>query len=443
MSLYVAGVSLAVFLTISFIYGSFSYDTYSEIGQSIDSELSVIEDTYQTLGMMGLTNHLAMMSENSEVSRLYYLVVDKNNKKILGNLKWSKKFQDYDDGWLSFEIDLLRGDGQLIEERFVVRSINLDNGYKVLAARRYDDIMRSSKLVSDVLLSSMLATMVLGILTGTFVAWFSTRRVDTINQSIIRIVEGDLSERIAEDRQEGDYQVLTKNFNHLLDRLQASIQNISHVTDNIAHDLRTPLTRLRNGLVSLEENSNDAIKPEVNSLLNEADGLLKTFSALLRIAKIEAGQRKSGFTVINIQEILFDVYEMYEPLAQDKEITMGFSGQPCKSVIGDRNLWFQALANVVDNAIKYTPENGAVDIRLIPESDKIKIIIADSGIGIPESDRVKVFERFYRVEESRGLEPGNGLGLSLVAAVTHMHKSKIVLGDNKPGLIVEILIPKF
>ena len=215
---------------------------------------------------------------------------------------------------------------------------------------------------------------------------------------------------------------------------------VRRVSDNIAHDLRTPLTRIRNQLAMLESNCKEENREQLEQLILEADHLLATFSALLRISQVESGNKREGFTEVELGQILSDVAEMYEPLAYDKQQSFEMKLDNVPAVLGDRNLLFQVLANLVDNAIKYTPVEGHIAVAAEIEGGELIITVADSGMGIPEEDREKVFQRFYRIEESRGL-PGNGLGLSLVRAVVRLHLGKIELQDNQPGLRVLLRFP--
>jgi signal transduction histidine kinase len=287
----------------------------------------------------------------------------------------------------------------------------------------------------------MLVTIVLGTIGGAIVAGMSVKRIDAMNQTIKRIMVGDLSERMEVSNQQGDFRELAYNINRMLDRIQSLMNGVRQVSDNVAHDLRTPLTRLKNHLAELQEEVGEDTQDRVQQLIDEADGLLATFNALLRIAQVETGNRRSGFTQLDPRVILLDVVELYEPLALEKNLQLTMDIAEGLSMAGDRDLLFQALANLLDNAIKYTPEQGQIHLTLTSSDRGIDITIADTGCGIPLSDKKKAFRRFFRVEASRSGQPGNGLGLSLVMAVIKLHDGEIYLSDNNPGLKVEIELP--
>jgi signal transduction histidine kinase len=251
---------------------------------------------------------------------------------------------------------------------------------------------------------------------------------------------GDLSERIHDKDTNGDYRRLTENINKMLDTIEDLMIGVRRISDNIAHDLRTPLTRIRNQLAELESSCKEENRDQLEQLISEADHLLATFSALLRISQVESGNKREGFTEIGLSQILSDVAEMYEPLAYDKQQSFEMKLDTVPGIMGDRNLLFQVLANLVDNAIKYTPVEGHVGVSAECVGSRVIITVSDSGMGIPEEDREKVFQRFYRIEQSRGL-PGNGLGLSLVRAVVRLHLGQIDLQDNQPGLRVVLSFP--
>jgi signal transduction histidine kinase len=232
------------------------------------------------------------------------------------------------------------------------------------------------------------------------------------------------------------------NLNQMLDRIQMLMEDIRRVSDNIAHDLRTPLARLRQHLEEARLQEDPSSKSAINleQSIKEADSLLGTFNALLRIARIEAGQVKAGFADVDFTQLVEDIVEFYDPLVEEKNQVLEKTLEANITSSGDRDLLFQAFANVIENSIKYTPDNGNLSISLIRLSTDLIVTIADNGPGIPASERDNVFRRFYRLDQSRG-SSGNGLGLSMVSAVIGLHNGTITLEDNTPGLRIVIRLP--
>ena len=446
MSIYVMGLSVAVLVVLALVYATFTYDYFTELGDSVSHEIKTLEIVFEQGGAEAVDSFVDEKIRLGDLNRFFYLVVDENYQKLAGNLDTWPKFKQYGEGWLSFQLDILQWDGQEIDAGFVARSRKMDNGYHLLAARHYNDVITAANLVGGALVWSMFVTIILGTIGGAIVAGISVNQIDSINKSVQRIMVGDLSERIHSGRHQGEIRELTFNLNRMLDRIQMLMAGVRQVSDNIAHDLRTPLTRLRNHLTQLQEQVEGKPEETVQYLIDDADALLSTFNALLRIAQIESGNRRSGFASLDPKVILLDVIELYEPLATDKAINMQQSMQSGGVLEGDRDLLFQAFANLIDNAIKYTPEGGTISVSLkndsLNQQEKAAVVtITDSGVGIPGQDKLKVFRRFFRVEASRSEQPGNGLGLSLVAAVIKLHDGDISLSDNDPGLKVEVSLP--
>jgi signal transduction histidine kinase len=322
------------------------------------------------------------------------------------------------------------------------------NGNKLLIALHIEDIARQyqfMQLLSVVTIFIMVVVIATSFAISTFVV-SRTNRIAATAKNIMST--GDLSRRITTDSNWDDLSFLALVLNELLEKIETLIGNVRQVSDNIAHDLRTPLTRMRNRLESLatqaeQEHSSD-ISQKAVGLIDEADHLLSTFNALLRISNIESGKNKALFESSNLQTLLTDVIELYEAVAEDKAITINhnMTDIPYRC---DHNLLFQAFANVLDNAIKFTPSGGHVDVVLstcIKNGESvIEIQIADSGPGLQSQDKGRIFDRFYREDQSRH-SPGSGLGLSLVQAIILLHNGEISLEDNKPGLKMVIHLPQ-
>jgi signal transduction histidine kinase len=252
-------------------------------------------------------------------------------------------------------------------------------------------------------------------------------------------MSGDLSRRVASRGTDDDFDQLAENLNGMLDTIEQLMEDVRRVSDNVAHDLRTPLTRLRNRLESLKRAAGTD-QDDLEAAIADADGLLATFNALLRIANIESGRRKAAFERLDLDDVIHDVAELYEPLAEEKEQRLEIQAPAPVHVQGDRDLLFQAFANLLDNAIKYTPRGGDIRVSLEEGQGGPRVLFTDSGPGIPENARDQVFKRFFRLEQSRHT-PGNGLGLSLVDAVARLHRASVDLGNGDPGLTIALSFP--
>lgn len=277
-----------------------------------------------------------------------------------------------------------------------------------------------------------------------YISFYVSDRINVIAETATRIIQtSDLSQRIPLDARWDDLSKLASILNSMLGEIEQLVNDIRTLSDNIAHDLRHPLTRLRNQMETMRGDAlarNDPkLQQDFTRLIMECDGILSTFQAILRISNIESGKRHGGFLPLDIAQLLHDVVELYEPLATEKGITLHFATIPTR-ILGDKDLLFQTFTNLVDNAIKYTPAKGQVWVSAYPQNDIAHITIADSGLGISNEHKERVFNRFYRVERSRNL-PGSGLGLSLVAAIIKLHNGTIALQDNIPcGLKVVVTL---
>lgn len=275
-----------------------------------------------------------------------------------------------------------------------------------------------------------------------FVSFYITKRINMIAQTATRIIHTtDLSQRIPLDARWDDLSRLSSTLNTMLEEIEQLVSGIRTLSDNIAHDLRHPLTRLKNHIETMRKESpeNVELQQKLGELIMECDALLTTFQALLRISNIESGKRSSGFRAMDFTQLMHDVVELYEPLAADKHISFTFLPVPAQ-VVGDKDLLFQAFTNLIDNAIKYTPEAGSITIAMHPQLQGARVVIRDTGMGVSDEHKQRVFRRFYRVENSRRA-PGSGLGLSLVAAIIKLHNGIIQLHDNDPqGLCVTVTL---
>ena len=262
---------------------------------------------------------------------------------------------------------------------------------------------------------------------------------------------GDLGGRLPVAGTGDELDRLAENLNVMLERIEALMRGLKEVSDNIAHDLKTPLTRLRNRAEQALRSAKNEVeyRAALDNTIEESDGLIRTFNALLMIARAESGQAREDMAEFDAAEIAHDIGELYEPLAEEKGIALRVEADTPAPLKGNRELISQALANLVDNSIKYVEPRGEVVngapaqivVRALTEGDRILLTVADTGPGIPEADRARVVERFVRLEQSRS-RPGSGLGLSLASAVARLHGGELILADNQPGLKSVIALPR-
>ena len=268
------------------------------------------------------------------------------------------------------------------------------------------------------------------------------RRVEAISSTSRAIISGDLSQRIAIHGSGDEFDRLASSLNDMLDWIESLIEGMRQVSDNIAHDLRTPLTHLRQRLenVRIKSRSGAEYEAAIDRSIADTDAILQTFGALLRIAQIESRAQQLAFAELDLSEVLTTMVEVYEPAAQERQQRLLSRIDPGLITYGDRELMAQMIANLIENAIRHSPAATSIEVSASRSGDGVKIIVADSGPGIPECEHERVFQRFYRLDRSRAT-PGSGLGLSLVAAIATLHRVKIRLDDNRPGLRVSIEIP--
>lgn len=339
-------------------------------------------------------------------------------------------------------------DGTQHPHRALVETVILPGGFRLLVGRDLAETERLQNVILRAAGWSILLVLALAVIGGVFVARRVLGRVDQMTETTRTIMAGDLSGRLAVTGTNDELDRLAQSLNAMLERIGELMAGLREVSDNIAHDLKTPLTRLRN---SAEEALRIGVSPEdyreaLEHTLEEADGLIKVFNALLMIARAEAGGALDGVKIEDAAEIASDVVELYEPFADEAGISLQFEGSGPLPISASRELIGQALANLIDNAIKYSTGNAtdssggtvSVSARLI--DGQVEVSIGDHGRGIPIADRDRVLERFVRLETSR-TRPGSGLGLSLAAAVARLHGGVIRLEDNEPGLRAVLTLP--
>ena len=422
---------------LAFIYVSTEGYMTRQMEAVIEAEVQGLAERYRVGGTRGLRALVGERLARNPASSSIYLLADPGFRVLAGNLSSWPEAARGADPWIEFEL-YAAGDADRREvHRARARHFQLRRGFHLLVGRNMRDFeqMRSAIFRTTAWGGGVAA------LLAFVIAWRLRRsvvaRIESINRTSRRIMEGELSERIRSHGSGDEFDELITNLNAMLERIESLMEDVRRVSDNVAHDLRTPLGRLRTRLERLRDAAGDGASAELaEAALEEADQMLATFNALLRIARIETRQRRHAFERVNLATVGDDVADLYAPVAESRGITFRHSGIEAP-VDGDADLIFQSLANLLDNAMKYTPEGGAVTLHVTSDDDTVTVVVADSGPGVPPEEREAVLRRFYRLEPARSA-PGSGLGLSLVAAVAELHEATLTLEDNAPGLVVRL-----
>jgi signal transduction histidine kinase len=455
-------VYLTVFaLFAAFLLGYFALNTRrlitEQITETVNAEITGLSEQYRIGGIRRLV--IVVDARARRPGSSLYLVTTFNGDALAGNVTALAPGILDNPGWTETayrRLDEAEGPARPAQQAHpehlaLVRVFQLPGGFRLLVGRDLEERERLYRIVLSAGRWSVAIVIVLGLAGGLFVTRRVLRRVDAMTETTKTIMEGDLGGRLPVAGTGDELDRLAQNLNAMLERIEALMQGLKEVSDNIAHDLKTPLTRLRNHAEqALRAAGNDAeYRAALEATIEESDGLIRTFNALLMIARAESGQARDDMNEFDAAEIAHDVGELYEPLAEEKGIALKVEAEVPARLKGNRELISQALANLVDNAIKYVappaePANGVapeIVVQALNSGDRILLTVADTGPGIPETDRGHVVERFVRLEQSRS-QPGSGLGLSLASAVARLHGGELTLEDNHPGLKSVIALPR-
>ncbi len=422
---------------LAFTYWNTRRTLDAQTDQIIEAEIAGLSDVYQHLGLRGLAETVRERSQHS--NQALYLLSDGLRHIIAGNLDTWPRTVATPGNFVEFDYER-PVDGKLESRRARGRMFALTGDFVLLVAQDVHERYLTQRMFTTTLPWTAALILVLGLLGGALMSRNMLRRLDSINKTSGEIIAGDLSRRVPLVGSGDEFDTLAENLNRMLDRIERLMKGLREVTDSVAHDLRTPLNRLRNRLEEMASRLNAAGSnaEEIERAIGEADKLIGTFNALLLIAETDAGTPRVGMTPLALASVVADVVELYEPLAEERHISLVMPPPARIWIEGNRSLIAQALANLVDNAIKYTPEAGQVMITIAGSDAGVDVAVADSGPGIPAEDRARVVERFVRLEASRN-SPGTGLGLSLVAAVAHFHNAQLLLTDNAPRGLKAVL----
>ncbi|WP_422006702.1 sensor histidine kinase [Pyruvatibacter mobilis] len=441
-------VYLALFLAsasalLAYLYWNTAGFLARQTETTILAETSALVSQYDEGGRAALVH--GVITKARDPRQNLYLLEDQNGEALGGNLtSWPLMASDTD-GWLSFVYPRRTVEGEVEIHEAIAVMTRLPEGMSLLVGQDIEERRQLEAQITNALGWAVGAMIVLGILGGAIISRNLVARIDDINRTAKDIMGGELSRRIPVTGAGDEIDQLAENLNDMLDQIERLMLGMRQVTDNIAHDLRSPLNRLRNRLevTLMKPATQEEYAQALEKSIHEADELLGTFNALLLIARAEAGAARDGMDWVDLSALAQDAAELYEPVAEEAGLRLDLAIEPGIEYHGHRELLAQAIANLLDNAIKHAAHPGGIGegvIRLAVQSRGSRgaeVSVSDNGPGIAPEDRERVLGRFVRLEQSRNT-PGSGLGLSLVSAVTRLHGGALRLEDNEPGLRVII-----
>lgn len=421
----------------TYVYLSTASFVRSRSDQAITDEYSDLRGAYQQSGRTGLTELIRNRVADGGSTGNVYILVDHASAILAGNLDRWPAAAAAAQGWTEFCAPGVPDAAS--ERRFRAMSATLPGGDRLLVGTDISDLDSFAVQIRAAVIAIIFLMFVVAMVASILVTQRTVGRIESINATSRAIMESGLDKRIPLHGSHDEWDRVAENLNLMLDRIEALMGDVKQVSDNVAHDLRTPLTRMRGRLEKAYhgERSGDSDQALIGDTITDLDAVLGMFSSITRIAHIETQARKGEFRTVSLVEIAGEVVELYDAAAERDGTDLSITGDHEVLVTGDRDLLFDAIANLVDNAIKHGRAGGKIVVACENVDDESVIAITDDGPGIPAGERDHVFKRFYRLERSR-YTPGNGLGLSLVAAVAHLHGARIELLDQSPGLQVKL-----
>lgn len=435
-----------------YLYSATVVFVRAEAGASLDAELAELEQVYDDGQLVRLNRSVLERSTASQPGsgsrQFLYLLQDPQGRKISGQLADLQPLPKGRGQKLFIQIDYPQPDETIETRAAEGRASVFEDGSTIFVGYDIQEFERVLPRITSVLLTAAPIGLLMSLIGGIIISRSVARRADELNKTAAAVMAGDLSQRAPVLGSGDEFDRLSEQLNAMLERIEQLMQSSRYVGDSIAHDLRSPLTRLRNRLETTlaEPMSQDFAEETLEQTLGEVDGVLATFNAILHLSRLETGQG-GRMSATNLTVLLNEIAELYQPACEEAGLRLVTSIGRNLSVLGQREMIAQALANLIDNAIKYTPEGGQITFESARGRDNMIVIrVIDSGPGIPAEDRERVVKRFVRLEDSRS-EPGSGLGLALVTAVADVHKGAFELTDGNgpadmPGLSATLRLPK-
>lgn len=436
----VFGASVAILLLIVYWITITALD--EQVSDSVERETGVLVELYRSRGFDRLVRAIELRTMELRPVRRYYLLQDATGKRIAGNLPPMKPLE----GERILPVSALLADrGAKPDDPadaypIVAHGRLLENGGFLLVGESRYRAVTAREAIVQAIAWGIAITVLLAAAGGAVLGAGFLRRIEEINRTTRSIMDGDLGKRVPASGAGDEMDQLAVNLNAMLDRIQVLMESLKRVSDDIAHDLRTPLSRLRHQLEAARGRTPAGGDSVIEQSIAEVDAILETFSALLRISQIEAGARRAAFSEVSLEQLASAVCEAYVPVAEDRSQRLKTRLANIPPIHGDRELLTQMVANLIENSMRHCPANIDIVVGLEEEGGAPVLRVSDTGPGIPAGEREKVLRRFYRLEASR-TTPGSGLGLALVKAVADLHGASTELSDNQPGLCVTVRFP--
>ena len=430
-------VSGAFILCILLMFGLILAQAYSYMTADVDALISGVADTIAShepeQRVFGLDQYLRADPRHVKLGGLFAA----DGRRIAGNIETLPAMLHRDAGPQLASI-IKMNDG--VREQNAVRAVarGLPEGGTLVIARSDYEFTWIAHIVERTLAVGLIPALCLSLAVGVFLSLRAQRRIEEVNSKIQRVVAGELRERLPARGTDDPFDKLAALVNGMLGEIEILVRRLAGVGDDIAHDLRTPLTRVRVSLERARQKAGnlDELRKSVDQALVGLDQSLAIITALLRISEIEHNRRMDGFRDVALGEIVREVGDLYEPIAEDKNVDFAVRAEANTTVHGDRDLLFEAIANLVDNAVKFTPQGGRVELSLLRNGNDAVVRVCDTGPGIPADESALVTRRFYRSDKSRR-DPGLGLGLSLVSAIAKLHGFSLKISAG-PGCVAEL-----
>ena len=434
--LYLTLFGATLLALLAFVYWSTAGLIDRQMSDTVEAEIRGLGEQYRDEGLSRLVEVIGERSGRNGDPSNVYLLADPGLKPLAGNLSRWPEVAAGADRWLEVRLHRL-GDEQGNPHTIRGRMIDLPGGLHLFVGRDTEERGDFRDIVMGAMAWALIPALVLGLVGGVLIGRYSLRRVDMVRATGQEIINGDLSRRVPLSGSGDEFDRLALTINEMLDQIETLMAGMRAVTDSLAHDLRSPLTRAKGSIEQALRTAAGDYRQALEQTGAELETILRTFDSLINIAQAEAGINRLTIAELDLSALVGDLAEVYQPIAEDAGLELGGDIAAGVSIRGHRELLGQAIANLLDNAIKYTPAGGRIAIVLDRAGGAPRLAIADSGPGVPAGERARVLERFVRLDSSRGT-PGSGLGLSLVAAVAKLHGARLALADNAPGLSITL-----